>query len=163
SEAKTPRRPVALDRKTATSRWAYVEDPNGIRIELFAHPPSWPRPRRTRIPQGPTRRTRRVIRRVGLPAEIRFGGERNLALDHGDIAWVIAATALVMIMTPALGFFYGGLVRRKNLVSTIAQCFAIFAVVSLVWALWGYTLALGPPFNAFIGRLDDFGLNNVGM
>jgi len=72
-----------------------------------------------------------------LPAEIRFGGERNLALDSGDIAWVIAATALVMIMTPALGFFYGGLVRRKNLVSTIAQCFAIFAVVSLVWALWG--------------------------
>src|SRR2546427_6054677 len=67
-----------------------------------------------------------------------------------------------MIMTPALGFFYGGLVRRKNLVSTIAQCFAIFAVVSLVWALWGYTLALGPPFNAFIGSLDDFGLNNVG-
>src|SRR6266705_1857908 len=68
-----------------------------------------------------------------------------------------------MIMTPALGFFYGGLVRRKNLVSTIAQCFAIFAVVSLVWALWGYTLALGPPFNALIGSLDDFGLNNVGM
>src|SRR2546428_454274 len=67
-----------------------------------------------------------------------------------------------MIMTPALGFFYGGLVRRKNLVSTIAQCFAIFAVVSLVWALWGYTLALGPPFNEFIGSLTDLGLNNVG-
>jgi len=46
--------------------------------------------------------------------------------------------------------------------STIAQCFAIFAVVSLVWALWGYTLALGPPFNEFIGSLTDFGLNNVG-
>src|SRR5207247_134429 len=69
---------------------------------------------------------------------------------------------LVMIMTPALGFFYGGLVRRKNLVSTIAQCLAIFAVVSLVWSLWGYTLALGPSFNGFIGSLDDFGLNNVG-
>src|SRR5437879_11935172 len=67
-----------------------------------------------------------------------------------------------MIMTPALGFFYGGLVRRKNLVSTIAQCFAIFAVVSLVWALWGYTLALAPPFNEFIGSLADRGLNNVG-
>src|SRR5713226_5626238 len=70
--------------------------------------------------------------------------------------------ALVMIMTPALGFFYGGLVRRKNLVSTIAQCFAIFAVVSLVWALWGYTLALGPSLNGFIGSLSAFGLNNVG-
>src|SRR5437870_8369023 len=97
-----------------------------------------------------------------MPAEIRFGGERNLALDTGDTAWVIAATALVMIMTPALGFFYGGLVRRKNLVSTIAQCFAIFAVVSLVWALWGYTLALGPSYNGFIGSFSNFGLNNVG-
>jgi len=85
-----------------------------------------------------------------------------LALDTGDTAWVIAATALVMIMTPALGFFYGGLVRRKNLVSTIAQCFAIFAVVSLVWALWGYTLALGPSYNGFIGSFSNFGLNNVG-
>ncbi len=85
-----------------------------------------------------------------------------MALDSGDIAWVIAATALVMIMTPALGFFYGGLVRRKNLVSTIVQCFAIFAVVSLVWALWGYTLALGPSLNGFIGSLSNFGLNNVG-
>jgi Amt family ammonium transporter len=85
-----------------------------------------------------------------------------LLLDSGDIAWVISATALVMIMTPALGFFYGGLVRRKNLVSTIVQCLAIFAVVSLVWALWGYSLALGPSVNGFIGSLADLGLNNVG-
>jgi Amt family ammonium transporter len=84
-------------------------------------------------------------------------------LDSGDIAWVIAATALVMIMTPAVGFFYGGLVRRKNLVSTIVQCFAIFAVISLVWALWGYSLALGPTFRGFIGNLTDIGLNNVGL
>src|SRR5207253_9491443 len=91
-----------------------------------------------------------------------FRGSSHVALDFGDIAWVIAATALVMIMTPALGFFYGGLVRRKNLVSTIAQCLAIFAVVSLVWALWGYTLALGPSFHGFIGDFSNFGLNNVG-
>jgi Amt family ammonium transporter len=84
-------------------------------------------------------------------------------LDSGDIAWVIAATALVMIMTPAVGFFYGGLVRRKNLVSTIVQCFAIFAVISLVWALWGYSLALGPSLHGFIGTLADIGLNNVGL
>ncbi len=83
-------------------------------------------------------------------------------LNSGDIAWVTTATALVMIMTPALGFFYGGLVRRKNLVSTIVQCLAIFAVVSLVWALWGYSLALGPSVNGFIGSLADVGLNNVG-
>jgi Amt family ammonium transporter len=86
-----------------------------------------------------------------------------MLLNSGDIAWVTTATALVMIMTPALGFFYGGLVRRKNLVSTIVQCLAIFAVVSLVWALWGYSLALGPSVNGFIGSLADVGLNNVGL
>jgi len=84
-------------------------------------------------------------------------------LDSGDIAWVTAATALVMIMTPALGFFYGGLVRRKNLVSTIVQCLAIFALVSIIWALWGYSIALGPSVSGVIGSLADFGLNNVGM
>ena len=83
--------------------------------------------------------------------------------DTGAIAWVIAATALVMIMTPGLGFFYGGLVRRKNLVSTIVQCMAIFAVVSLAWALWGYTMAFAPSVgHGFIGNLQFFGLNNVG-
>jgi Amt family ammonium transporter len=69
----------------------------------------------------------------------------------GDIAWIITATALVMIMTPALGFFYGGLVRKKNLVSTIVQCFVIFAVISIVWALWGYCLVFGTSINGIIG------------
>jgi Amt family ammonium transporter len=68
-----------------------------------------------------------------------------------------------MIMTPALGFFYGGLVRRKNIANTIVQCFAIFAVVSLVWALWGYSLAFGPSSNGYIGSLDKVLLNNVGV
>jgi len=78
------------------------------------------------------------------------------------MAWVITATALVMIMTPALGFFYGGLVRSKNLVSTIVQCLAVFGVISLVWALWGYSLAFGPSVHGVIGDLSDIGLNNVG-
>ncbi len=83
--------------------------------------------------------------------------------NSGDVAWVITATALVMIMTPGLGFFYGGLVRRKNLVSTIVQCMAIFAVVSLAWAIWGYTLAFGPStLGGFIGNFQYFGLNGVG-
>ena len=82
--------------------------------------------------------------------------------DSGDIAWVLAATGLVMLMTPALGFFYGGLVRRKNLVSTIVQCFIIFAVVSLVWALWGYSLAFGPNVYGIVGNLSNVGLNGVG-
>jgi Amt family ammonium transporter len=83
-------------------------------------------------------------------------------MDPGDIAWVLAATGLVMLMTPALGFFYGGLVRRKNLVSTIVQCMTIFAVVSLVWALWGYSEAFAPSLNGWIGDLSKVGLNNVG-
>jgi ammonium transporter, Amt family len=82
-------------------------------------------------------------------------------IDTGDTAWVITATALVMIMTPALGFFYGGLVRRKNLVATIAECLMIFCVVSLAWALWGYSLAFGPGVHGVIGNYSNFALNGV--
>jgi Amt family ammonium transporter len=71
--------------------------------------------------------------------------------NPADISWVLVSTALVMLMTPALGFFYGGLVRKKNLVSTIVQCLAIFAVVSIIWALWGYSLVFGKSYNGIIG------------
>jgi Amt family ammonium transporter len=83
--------------------------------------------------------------------------------NSGDTAWVIVATALVMLMTPALGFFYGGLVRKKNLVSTIVQCVVIFAVISIVWALWGYSLVFGPSFHGIIGDLSLAGLNGMGI
>ncbi len=81
----------------------------------------------------------------------------------GDIAWLSTATALVMLMTPALGFFYAGLVRKKNLVSTLVQCLIIFAVVSLEWALWGYSITFGPSIGGFIGNLSLVGLNNIGI
>jgi len=84
-------------------------------------------------------------------------------MTAGDIAWVSTATALVMLMTPALGFFYGGLVRRKNLVSTLVQCLVIFAVVSIVWAIWGYSLVFGPSIHGFIGDFSLIGLNNIGI
>jgi Amt family ammonium transporter len=84
--------------------------------------------------------------------------------NSGDTAWLIVATALVMLMTPALGFFYGGLVRRKNLVSTIVQCFVIFAVISIVWALWGYSLVFGTSFHGIIGFDSGLiALSNVGV
>jgi Amt family ammonium transporter len=83
--------------------------------------------------------------------------------NSGDTAWVLIATALVMLMTPALGFFYGGLVRKKNLVSTIVQCFIIFAVISIIWALWGYSLVFGPSFHGIIGNLSLAGLNNLSI
>lgn len=79
------------------------------------------------------------------------------------MAWVTLASGLVMLMTPALGFFYGGLVRKKNISYTIVQCFAIFAVVGLVWTLWGYTLAFGPSMGGYIGNFDKALLNNVGV
>ena len=83
-------------------------------------------------------------------------------IDSGDVAWVLCATGLVMLMTPALGFFYGGLVRKKNLISTLIQCFIVFAVVSVVWALWGYTIAFGPDVHGLFGDLSNFALNGVG-
>jgi Amt family ammonium transporter len=83
-------------------------------------------------------------------------------LNTGDTAWVLTSAALVMLMTPALGFFYGGLVRRKNVLSTIMHSFFILALVSVVWVLWGYSLAFSPG-NAFIGGLDWIGLNGVGQ
>ena len=64
-------------------------------------------------------------------------------------------------MTPALAFFYGGLVRRKNLVSTLVQCIIIFAVVSLIWFFWGYSLVYGPSIGGVIGNLSLVGLNGI--
>ncbi len=82
-------------------------------------------------------------------------------MTAGDISWVTTATALVMLMTPALGFFYAGLVRRKNLVSTLIQCIVIFAVVSIVWALVGYSLVFGPSTAGLIGNFNLVGLNGI--
>jgi Amt family ammonium transporter len=86
-----------------------------------------------------------------------------MSLNAGDTSWMLMATGLVMLMTPALGFFYAGLLRKKNLSNTIMQCFAIFAVVGLVWTLWGYSLAFGPSTGGYIGNLDKMLLNNVGV
>lgn len=85
-----------------------------------------------------------------------------MALNGADIAWVLSATALVMLMTPALGFFYGGLVRKKNLSTTIIQTVTIFSVVSLVWALWGYSLSFSPSVFGFIGDGSAVFLIGVG-
>lgn len=83
-------------------------------------------------------------------------------IDAGDTAWVLAAAALVLIMTPALGFFYGGMVRKKNAIATIMQSFIIVALVSVQWVLFGYSLAFGPDVGGVIGSLRWVGLNLVG-
>src|SRR6266508_3062799 len=84
-------------------------------------------------------------------------------IDSGDTAWLLASAALVMLMTPALGFFYGGLVRRKNVLSTIMHSFFILCLISVQWVLWGYSLAFGPDKFHIIGGLEWVGLNNVGF
>ncbi|HUK38767.1 MAG TPA: ammonium transporter [Methanomicrobiales archaeon] len=86
-----------------------------------------------------------------------------MTLDSGDTAWLLASTALVMLMTPGVGFFYGGMVRRKNIISMIALSFIAFALVSILWVLWGYSLAFGSDIRGFIGGLSALGLAGVGM
>jgi ammonium transporter, Amt family len=82
-------------------------------------------------------------------------------MNTGDTAWVLISTALVMLMTPALGFFYGGMVRKKNLLSTIMFSFAILALISIQWILFGYSLAFGPSVKGIIGNLSWLGLKGV--
>jgi Amt family ammonium transporter len=85
------------------------------------------------------------------------------AISAGDTAWVLASAALVLLMTPGLAFFYGGLVRRKNVLSVLMQCFAIIAIVSVQWVLFGYSLAFGPDVHGLIGNLSWVGLHGVGL
>ncbi len=85
-------------------------------------------------------------------------------IDTGDTAWVLMSIALVMLMTPGLALFYGGLVRRKNVLSTIMQSIFILALVSVTWVLFGFTLAFGTDVNGWgiIGGLDFIGLHGIG-
>jgi ammonium transporter, Amt family len=98
------------------------------------------------------------IRRVG-----HYLGEIMVAESGSTIAWLITATALVMLMTPGVGFFYGGLVRKKNFISMISLSFIAFALVSIQWILLGYTLSFGQDLGGIIGNLGNLGLNGVSM
>ena len=84
-------------------------------------------------------------------------------MDSGHTAWVLVASAFVFLMTPGLAFFYGGLVRAKNLVNTIMLSFMSIAVVSIIWVLWGYTLAFtdGGSLQRWVGGLTEFGLSGI--
>jgi Amt family ammonium transporter len=85
-----------------------------------------------------------------------------MALDSGDTAFILICTALVMLMTPGVGFFYGGLVRRKNLISMVALSFVVFSIVTLQWVFFGYSLAFGPDISGIIGSFMFIGLEGVG-
>lgn len=84
-------------------------------------------------------------------------------LNAGDTAWVLVSSSLVMLMTPAIGLFYGGMVERKNLLSTIMLSFAALLVVTVQWVLVGYSLSFGPDIGHFIGGLQWFALSGVGQ
>jgi ammonium transporter, Amt family len=88
----------------------------------------------------------------------------NIGIQSGDVAWILVSTALVMLMTaPGLAFFYGGLVRRKNVLSTMMQSFFLLCLISIQWILYGYSLSFGPDIGHFIGSLSWAGLRGVGM
>jgi len=85
-------------------------------------------------------------------------------MNTGDTAWILVCAALVFIMTPGVAFFYGGMARRKNILSILTQCFAIICLVSLQWVLFGYSLSFGPDTgHGIIGGLDWAGLRGVGQ
>ena len=88
--------------------------------------------------------------------------------DSGDTAWMLTSTALVLMMTiPGLALFYGGMVRKKNVIATVTQSFAMTAVVTIVWAVATYSLAFSsnpdPTINAYIGGFSNFGLKAITM
>ncbi len=83
-------------------------------------------------------------------------------INAGDTAWVLVCSALVLLMTPALAFFYGGMVRKKNALSTLNLSFIIMGLMSIQWVLIGYSLAFGPDIRGLIGGLDFVGLAGVG-
>jgi Amt family ammonium transporter len=84
-------------------------------------------------------------------------------MNTGDTAWLLVSAALVMIMTPGLALFYGGMVRRKNILGTIMQSFIIIGLISVEWILVGYSFAFGPDRGGVIGDLSWFALNGVGL
>ncbi len=86
-----------------------------------------------------------------------------MRIDTGDTTWLLISTALVMLMTPGLALFYGGMVRRKNVLGTIMQSFIALGVITIQWVLFGYSLAFGPDVHHLIGDLSWVGLNGVGL
>jgi len=83
-------------------------------------------------------------------------------INAGDTAWILVCCSLVLLMTPALAFFYGGMVRRKNVLSTLTLSYIFLSLIGLQWIVFGYSLAFGPDINGLIGGLDFVGFLGVG-
>ena len=98
-----------------------------------------------------------------LHRSVAFAAESVAApkIDTGDTAFILISAALVLLMTPALALFYGGMCRTKNVLSTIMQSFFVIGLISVQWVLFGYSLAFGPDLHHFIGSLEWLGLSGV--
>ena len=83
-------------------------------------------------------------------------------IDSGDTTWLLVSSALVLVMTPALAFFYGGMVRKKNILSTLNLSFIMMCLISIQWLLYGYSLAFGADVGGIIGGLNFLGFQGVG-
>jgi ammonium transporter, Amt family len=86
----------------------------------------------------------------------------EVPINAGDTAWILVCCSLVLLMTPALAFFYGGMVRRKNILSTLTLSYVFMALIGVQWVLYGYSLAFGKDIGGFIGGLNYLGLTGVG-
>ena len=84
-----------------------------------------------------------IIALLGIILPYHFSTGDTSGIDTGDTAWMLAATALVFLMTPGLGFFYGGMVKPKNVISTILQSFIAMGLISILWVVFGFSLAFG--------------------
>ncbi|MGB0642627.1 MAG: ammonium transporter, partial [Nitrosopumilus sp.] len=92
------------------------------------------------------------------------GGYLPCLIDTGDTAWMLTATSMVLLMSPGVGFFYGGLARSKNIVNVLGMTLIVMGLMSVQWILWGYSLAFGgidSDANMFMGNLDYVGFNMV--
>jgi Amt family ammonium transporter len=98
---------------------------------------------------------------LNLPVALAAEATAVPKIDTGDTAFILISAALVLLMTPALALFYGGMCRTKNVLSTIMQSFFVIGLISVQWVLFGYSLAFGPDIHHFIGSLDWLGLNGV--
>src|SRR6266851_3765050 len=114
-------------------------------------------------------RSQRIAQKIAIAAAL-IGGRTAYAqasatssLNSGDTAWMLIASALVLLMTPGLALFYGGMVRRKNVLATFMYSFFALALVTVQWVVFGYSLAFGHTHGGLIGGADYVLLRNVGL
>ena len=101
---------------------------------------------------------------AAAPAQAPAPAAPQAKIDSGDTAWMLTSAALVLMMTaPGLALFYGGMVRRHNVLGTIMHSFILMAVISIQWVLWGYSVAFGPDVGGLFGNLSWVGLKGVGL